>query len=254
VLELRADRASQALHAQARLVHGLHILLEGDLLRRVGKLQLRDPAPVRLGPGRSSGVADLVSQKQRLQPLARLALHAHGVLAGAHEIPERFIRGIGDIDGLELTRPGKARELQRIAPIGLHPLARLARRHGRRHDHAGKTLRAQAPVDPETARARLVNEHQAPMHRPKLPHRTVKGNGLAANAPVVAHLSLISDREIDRVLVHVHAHKRSARLFHGLPPRMVVDALVLNMWLYALTRVIHDTPEAGRLSALSHSV
>jgi hypothetical protein len=29
---------------------------------------------------------------------------------------------------------------------------------------------------------------------------------------------------------------------------------VLNMWLYALTRVTHDTPEAGRLFALSHSV
>jgi hypothetical protein len=35
---------------------------------------------------------------------------------------------------------------------------------------------------------------------------------------------------------------------------MVVDALVLNMWLHALKRVIHDTPEAGRLFALSHSV
>jgi hypothetical protein len=34
----------------------------------------------------------------------------------------------------------------------------------------------------------------------------------------------------------------------------LVDALVLNMWHCALTRVIHDTPEAGRLSALSHSV
>jgi hypothetical protein len=35
---------------------------------------------------------------------------------------------------------------------------------------------------------------------------------------------------------------------------MVVDALVLNMWLYALTRVTHDTLEAARLFASSHSV
>jgi hypothetical protein len=35
---------------------------------------------------------------------------------------------------------------------------------------------------------------------------------------------------------------------------LVVDALVLNMWLCALTRVNHDTPEAGRPTALSHSV
>jgi hypothetical protein len=29
---------------------------------------------------------------------------------------------------------------------------------------------------------------------------------------------------------------------------------VLNVWLCAPKRVIHDTPEAGRLFALSHSV
>jgi hypothetical protein len=33
-----------------------------------------------------------------------------------------------------------------------------------------------------------------------------------------------------------------------------VDALVLNVWLCAPKRAIHDTPEAGRLSAFSHSV
>jgi hypothetical protein len=37
---------------------------------------------------------------------------------------------------------------------------------------------------------------------------------------------------------------------------MVVDAFVLNMWLYALTRANHDTPEAGLLplNPSSHSV
>lgn len=55
-------------------------------------------------------------------------------------------------------------------------------------------------------------------------------------------------------VVHAHANKRGARLNHGLPPRMVVDALVLNMWLRALARVTHDTLEACRLSAFSHSV
>jgi hypothetical protein len=34
----------------------------------------------------------------------------------------------------------------------------------------------------------------------------------------------------------------------------LVDALTLNMWLYALKRATHDTPEAGRLNPLSHSV
>jgi hypothetical protein len=77
---------------------------------------------------------------------------------------------------------------------------------------------------------------------------------IAANAPEVARLLCIGNRNVDRFLVHVHANKRGARLFHGLPPRMVVDALVLNMWLCARKRVTHDTLEAGRLFALSHSV
>jgi hypothetical protein len=67
-------------------------------------------------------------------------------------------------------------------------------------------------------------------------------------------LSRICNRNVDRLLVHIHPNKRGARLFHGLPPLHLVDAFVLNMWLYALTRVIHDTPEAGRLFASSHSV
>jgi hypothetical protein len=77
---------------------------------------------------------------------------------------------------------------------------------------------------------------------------------ITPDAPVMARLVLGGDRHIDRFLVHVHPDNRGARLFHGLPPLHLVDAFVLNMWLYALTRVIHDTPEAGRLFALSHSV
>jgi hypothetical protein len=77
---------------------------------------------------------------------------------------------------------------------------------------------------------------------------------IASHAPVVAGLGCIGNRNSDRLLVHVHPNKRGARLSHGLPPRMVVDALVLNMWLCALTRVTQDTLEASRLFALSHSV
>jgi hypothetical protein len=70
----------------------------------------------------------------------------------------------------------------------------------------------------------------------------------------VAGFSCVGNRNIDRLFVHVHPNKRGARLSHGLPPRMVVDALVLNMWLCARKRVTHDTLEAGRLFALSHPV
>jgi len=34
----------------------------------------------------------------------------------------------------------------------------------------------------------------------------------------------------------------------------MVDALALNVWLCVARHLTHDTPEAGRLNALSHSV
>jgi hypothetical protein len=93
-----------------------------------------------------------------------------------------------------------------------------------------------------------------PVRRTKLSDGPIHRRRLTPDSTVVPCLLGIGDRQIDRLLVHIHAHIRGARLFHGLPPRMVVDALVLNMWLCALTRVTHDTLEAGRLFALSHSV
>ena len=42
------DRRGEPLHALARLLDRLHVLLEGDLLRRLRQLQMRDPAPMRL--------------------------------------------------------------------------------------------------------------------------------------------------------------------------------------------------------------
>jgi hypothetical protein len=92
------------------------------------------------------------------------------------------------------------------------------------------------------------------MHRAQFPYRLVYRSAVTPDAPVVARFTRIGDCDIDRFLVHIHANKRGARLNHGLPPRTVVDAHVLNMWPCALTRVTHDTLEAGRLFALSHSV
>ena len=53
--------------------------------------QARNPAPMRLGPRRLAGVTNVVTQQQRRQPMARLALHGHRVLARAHQIAHRLI-------------------------------------------------------------------------------------------------------------------------------------------------------------------
>ena len=92
------------------------------------------------------------------------------------------------------------------------------------------------------------------MHRAQRANQPIHRMRIATDAPVMARLALGGNRNLDRFLVHVHPDNRGARLFHGLPPLHLVDAFVLNVWLCVREHVIHDTPEAGRLSALSHSV
>ena len=69
----------------------VQVLLEADLLRGVRHLQRGQPAQVRRRPGALAGVGDAVAQQQRLEPVARVALLAHGVFAGTHQIAHRLV-------------------------------------------------------------------------------------------------------------------------------------------------------------------
>jgi hypothetical protein len=52
--------------------------------------------------------------------MAHLALHAdRRFLARAHQIARGLVGRIRDVDGIEFSGTGQARELQTIAPIGL---------------------------------------------------------------------------------------------------------------------------------------
>ena len=98
------NRLLEPLDSGGGFVDGLHVFLEGDLLRRGRQFEVRDPAPMRLRPGALARVADVVSQQQRGKPLARLALHDDRVFARAHEIAHRLIGRIGHVDRGELAR------------------------------------------------------------------------------------------------------------------------------------------------------
>src|SRR5437879_1410073 len=96
MLKLSRDRRLEAFNAPLAL-------LTRNLLSRVWKLQLCNPAPMRSRPARAADVADLVAQEQRLQPLARLALHAHRVLPRAYQVAHRLVERVRHIDRLELA-------------------------------------------------------------------------------------------------------------------------------------------------------
>ena len=82
----------------------------------------------------SSGALPAVPQQKLAQPLSRPLLILLGILARPHQIPQRFMRGIGNPHRRQIAGAITARQLLGIAAIGLDPIARLDR-HQRGSDH-----------------------------------------------------------------------------------------------------------------------
>ena len=78
----------------------MEIVQERRLLRRVGKPHPLDPQKMPLGPGgHAGGPAPTVSQQKLAQPMARAQLIFLRRLSGAHHVPSRLVRGVGDPHG-----------------------------------------------------------------------------------------------------------------------------------------------------------
>jgi hypothetical protein len=164
------------------------------------------------------GVAHLVTQQQCQKPLARLALHRHGILARPYQITHRLVPLIGHVDRRQLSSARQTRESHRIAPVRLQALAGPTWRHRRRHHHASQTLSGQATLQPEAAGTGLIHKHQLAMRTAELSHNAIHRLRITADLTITTHFVFIGDRDLDRILVHVHAYKHGARLTHGLPP------------------------------------
>src|SRR3990170_2564059 len=217
--DLGLDRPGEPLDAPGGHRDGIDILLEHDLLRGLGQLQLREPAPVRSRPGGLAYIADVVPEQQRLQLLAHAPLRDHRIVAPAYQIPDRLVPDIGHVDRFQLPRARQARQPLAVAPVGLHMIARaLGHQRGGDH-HAALPQRRELAVDPEPARPRLVHEHPLPALGLLLPHHLPQRPPVPADLPQAAHLTArLGERHVDRLLVHVHPHKTLARLFHGPSP------------------------------------
>jgi hypothetical protein len=87
------------------------------------------------------------------------------VLAGTDEVAQRFELGRGNHHRAQLPGGVQARELQRVARVGLDPIAGLARDRARRADHHLDPRRPRRPRQPEPRRPRLID-------RPNLARQT----------------------------------------------------------------------------------
>jgi hypothetical protein len=131
------DLLGQQHHSPLRVLDRVDIVLQHDLLGWMLEAQCGQPTPIGHGPRRAAGIDPTVPQQEALQVLACFAEHPHGGGPRPDQIAHRFVRRVRHPYGGQLARPMQLRQAQRITPIGLHPVARLARDQGRRHHHAG---------------------------------------------------------------------------------------------------------------------
>ncbi len=97
-----------------------------------------------LGPRALGGVTVTVAQQEgfELRPCPPQVLHRVG--AGAAEVTHGLVVRVGHMHGGQLRGPMQAGQLERVAPVGLHPVAGAARNQ-RRGDHGAVDLELREP-------------------------------------------------------------------------------------------------------------
>jgi len=86
------------------------------------------------------------AQQQLLQPMARAQLVLLRRLARPHQVPQRLVRLIRHPDSCEITGPIATRQLQRVSPVRLDPVAGFHRHQRRRHHIAVHAELRQLPA------------------------------------------------------------------------------------------------------------
>ena len=126
----------------------------------------------------------------------------------AHEIADCLMTRIRNPDRGQLTRPMQLGEIDRVPPVGLDPISRLARDQRRSNDDALVPGEGQLALNPIAARSGLIAE---PKHAPgtrQLRRQSLQSRRRVGDLAILAHLSSLArlgQRHGDRVLVNVKA-------------------------------------------------
>src|SRR5512134_1348817 len=118
------------------MMNGEDQFLQHDLVSRMVKTLLLQPAFMPRPPCRLAGINPSIPQHQRGYRLPLSAKILHGHITSSHQIPQSFVRLAGHPNVGEFSGPEQSRERDGIPPVGLDPLARLARNQGWRNDTA----------------------------------------------------------------------------------------------------------------------
>ena len=103
-------------------------------------------------------IAMTMAQQEAGKLLTSLTQTANSRQTGAHEIADRLMGRIRNPDRRQFARSMQLGQVDRVPPVGLDPIARLARDQRRSHDDAIMPGEGQLPLNAIAARSGLVAE------------------------------------------------------------------------------------------------
>ena len=94
----------EALDPTFGLVNRVAVRLQRDVLRREGDTEIGQPPTIGTGPAGAPRIAATLPEHERFHAVLGVRALAHGILAGADEIPQRLIVRRGNVDRGALAR------------------------------------------------------------------------------------------------------------------------------------------------------
>ncbi len=153
-----------------------------------------------------SMIAMTMAQQEAGELLTSLTQTANSRQTGAHEIADRLMGRIRNPYRRQFARSMQPGQVDRVPPVGLDPIARLARDQRRSHDDAIMPGEGQLPLNAIAARSGLVAEPKRASATRQLRRQSLHSRRRVRDLAILALIApptRLGKRDCDRVLVHV---------------------------------------------------
>lgn len=108
------DPLGQAVHTGLSVGHGMNVVLQNELARRVIEAHRGEPATVRQGPALLASIDTPMWQQEALEILPRLTEHTHRRGAGSHQVAHGLMRRIRTLHRRQLAAPVQLGQHRRV--------------------------------------------------------------------------------------------------------------------------------------------
>ena len=219
------------------VIHFLQVIGQRGLQRRLLETHVAlDPLQMLLGPGFHPFRPAPVSQQKLAQPMPRLQLIFLGRFARPHQIAQGLMGRIRHPHRRQFAGTVAARQLLRIAAVGLHPISGLGRNQAGRDHLTGNPQLRELPIQHVPGRPGLIAG-------PQLLHRSELANQFANRFQAVRDHSERTDlsarfghRHGDRLGMDIQTYKAYLRHCDQL-----LSYAALRRWISPLRSVTRAT-------------